>query len=62
VYAYFWLGNSSVVSASSATISRKSIILPGDIFFPEKWFMQKTIQFGHTGSRFEDNFKAMAVI
>jgi len=49
VYAYFWFGNSSVVSASSATMARKSRMFPVEIFLPEKWFMQKTIQFGHTG-------------
>ena len=61
-YIYFWFGNSSVVSASSATMARKSRIFPVEIFLPEKWFVQNTIQFGHTGGRFADNFKAMAVI
>ena len=59
---HFWFVKSSVVSASSATISRKSMIIPVEIFLPEKWFMEKTIQFGHRGGRFADSFKAMAVI
>lgn len=59
--AYFWFGTSSVVSASSATIARKSMMFPVGIFLPEKWFMQKTTQFGHTRGRFADNFRAMAV-
>ena len=62
VYAYFWFGNISVVSASSATIAKKSKIFPVETFLPEKWFMQKTIQSDHTGGRFTDNFKAIAVI
>ena len=62
MYAYFWFGSSSVVSASSATIARKSRIFPVEIFLPEKWFMQKTIQFGHTGGWFASNFKAIAVV
>jgi len=49
VYAYFWFGNSSVVSASSATMAKKSKMFPVEIFLPEKWFMQKAIQFGHPG-------------
>jgi len=61
MYAYFWFGNSSVVSASSATIAKKSRIFPVEIFLSEKWFMQKTIQFGHTGGGFTDDFKAIAV-
>jgi hypothetical protein len=48
-YGYFWFGNRSVVSASSATMAKKSRMFPVEIFLPEKWFMQKTIQFGHTG-------------
>ena len=60
--AYFWFGNSSVVSASSATMARKSKIFPVETFLPEKWFMQKTIQFGHTGGRLTNDFKAIAVI
>ena len=61
-YAYFWFGNSSVVSASSATIARKSMIFSVEIFLPEKWFIQNTIQFGHTRGRFADTFKAIAAI
>ena len=49
VCAHFWFGNSSVVSASSATMAKKSRMFPVEIFLPEKWSMQKTIQFGHTG-------------
>jgi len=61
VHAYFWFGNSSVVSASSATIDKKSRIFPVEIFLPENWFMQKTIQFGHTECWFMDDLKAIAV-
>lgn len=43
-------------------MARKSRIFPVEAFLPEKWLMQKTIQFGHIGDRFMDNFKAMAVI
>jgi hypothetical protein len=43
-------------------MARNSRIFPVEVFLPEKWFMQKTIQFGHTGGRFVDNFKAIAVI
>lgn len=46
---YFWFGNSSVVSASSATMAKKSRIFPVEILRPEKWFMQKTIQSSHIG-------------
>lgn len=60
--AYFWFGNSSVVSASSATMAKKSRMFPVEMFLPENWFMQKTIQSGHTGGRFAENFKAIAVI
>ena len=62
VHTYFWFGKSSVVSASSATMARKSRMFPVEIFLSEKWFMQKTIQFGHTRGPFADNFKAIAVI
>ena len=62
VCAYFWFGNSSVVSASSATMARKSRMFPVEIFLPEKLFMQNTIQSGQSGGRFTDNLKAMAVI
>lgn len=62
MYTYFWFGNSSVVSASSATIAKKSRMFPVERFLSEKWFMQKTIQFGHTGGWFTDNFKAMDAI
>ena len=61
VCTHFWFGNSSVVSASSATIAKKSMMFPVDMFLPEKWLMQKTIQSGHTRGRFTDNFNAMAV-
>ena len=37
------------------------MMFPVGIFLPEKWFMQKTTQFGHTRGRFADNFRAMAV-
>jgi len=43
-------------------MARKFRILPVEIFLPEKWFMQKTIQFGQTGGRFTDSFRAIAVI
>jgi len=43
-------------------MARKSRIFPVEMFLPEKWFMQKTIQSGHTGGRFTDNFNATAVI
>jgi hypothetical protein len=62
VHAYFWFGNNSVVSASSATMAKKSRMFPVEIFLPEKWFMQKTIQSGHSRGRFKDSLKAVAVI